>query len=279
MSLIRAQGVRVCRDGRAIVDGVSLTLDCGEVVGLIGPNGAGKSTLLRALLGLITLDGGHCELRDRALSSWSIAARARQLAYLPQNQEHHWSLRADKVIELGRSPHLGLWRRLAARDREAIARAVASTEVEGLLERSLHTLSGGERARVNVARILASEAPVLLADEPIAALDPYHQLHIMEIFARHAQRGGSVMVVLHDLNYAARFCDRLLLLHHGRLVVAGRPAEVLQAATLREVYGIETRWLEQHGQSTLITLGRSCKQHPFSRLSALVPPPSDSSSA
>ncbi len=262
MSLVRAENAVVLREGRAIVDRVSLELTGGEMVGLIGPNGAGKSTLLRALLGLVALDGGRCELQGRSLDSWPIRQRARLLAYLPQNNEHHWPLRAGKVIEMGRSPHLGLWGRAGAEDRRAVQQAIALAEVEELTERTLNTLSGGERARVNLARVLASRAPGVFADEPIAALDPYHQLHIMEIFAQHAQRGGTVLVVLHDLNFAARFCHRLLLLDRGRLVVEGSPGDVLKPSTLRRVYGIDTRWIEKDGETALTTLGRSCDHHP-----------------
>jgi iron complex transport system ATP-binding protein len=208
------------------------------------------------MLGLVKLDAGHCRLGERSLAQWSLRERARQVAYLPQQGESHWPLSVSKVIEMGRTPHLSPWRRPGMEDRQAIADAVALTEVEALLPRIVTTLSGGERMRVNLARLLASRAPLLLADEPIASLDPYHQFHIMEIFAEHARSGGTVLVVLHDLNYAARFCDRLVLLDNGKRAAEGKPRAVLQTARLQQVYGIETRWIEDGELSVLVPTGR-----------------------
>ncbi len=261
MSTLTVEQARVVRNDKAIVDGVSLRLAAGEVVGLIGPNGAGKSTLLRAMLGLIKLDNGHCQLAGRNLSRWTLRQRARQLAYLPQQGESHWPLTVSRVIEMGRMPHLSPWQRPGARDRQAIAEAVEKTEVEDLLTRVVTTLSGGERMRVNLARLLASQAPILLADEPIASLDPYHQFHIMEIFSEHARSGGSVLVVLHDLNYAARFCDRLVVLDKGEQVAQGSPREVLQPDLLRRVYGVDTRWVEDGDLSIIVPMGRYRSHH------------------
>jgi iron complex transport system ATP-binding protein len=261
MTLLSVEQGRVLRNGNAIVDGVSLELAAGEVVGLIGPNGAGKSTLLRAMLGLIDLDAGRCLLQGRELRHWPIRERARRMAYLPQDAESHWPLSVSRVIAMGRLPHLAYWQRSGAVDREAIARAVKLTEIEDLLDRVVTTLSGGERMRVNLARLLASEAPLLLADEPIASLDPYHQFHIMEIFAEHARAGGCVLVVLHDLNYAARFCDRLVLLDAGKRVAEGLPREVLQPEQLRRVYGVDTRWIETGDISFILAIGRYRRHH------------------
>jgi iron complex transport system ATP-binding protein len=187
--------------------------------------------------------------------------RARHMAYLPQNAESHWPLTVLRVIEMGRLPHRSWWQQLGPQDRRAVTRAVQLTEVEGLLERVVTTLSGGERMRVNLARMLASGAPLLLADEPIASLDPYHQFHILEIFAEHARSGGSVLMVLHDLSYAARFCDRLVLLDDGRLAAEGSPREVLQPELLRQVYGVDTRWVESGQLSFIVPIGRHRQHH------------------
>ena len=260
MTLIAVESGRVLRNGKAIVDRVSVELAAGEVVGLIGPNGAGKSTLMRAMLGLIELDSGRCLLQQRELRRWPIRERARHMAYLPQNAESHWPLTVSRVIAMGRLPHLGYWQQPGPEDRAAIERAVRLTEVEDLQQRVVSTLSGGERMRVNLARLLASQAPLLFADEPIASLDPYHQFHIMEIFAEHARTGGSVLVVLHDLNYAARFCDRLVLLDAGQCVAEGLPSQVLQAELLRSVYGIDTRWIEDGELSFIVPVARH-RQH------------------
>jgi iron complex transport system ATP-binding protein len=183
------------------------------------------------------------------------------MAYLPQNAEAHWPLGVARVIAMGRLPHLSYWQRPGAADREAIDVAVQLTEVEDLLDRVITTLSGGERMRVNLARLLASGAPLLLADEPIASLDPYHQFHVMEIFAQHARSGGTVLVVLHDLGYAARFCDRLVLLDHGKSVAQGAPADVLQPELLRQVYGVDTRWIGSDGESYIVPVGRYRDHH------------------
>ncbi len=261
MNHIAVEQARVVRNGVAIVDGVSAGLRAGEVLGLIGPNGAGKSTLLRAMLGLVQLDAGSCHLQGRLLGQWSMRERARRMAYLPQNTESHWPLLASRVVALGRLPHLSYWQRPGPEDQRAIERAVELAEVEHLLDRVVTTLSGGERMRVNLARMLATGAPSLLADEPIASLDPYHQFHIMEIFAEHARGGGSVLVVLHDLNCAARFCDRLLLLDHGNSVIQGPPCDVLQPDILRRVYGIDTRWIDSEGLPLLASLGRHRSHH------------------
>ena len=261
MTPILLEQAKVVRNGVAIVDDVSVQLQPGEVLGLIGPNGAGKSTLMRAMLGLVQLDGGHCRLQGEPLGRWSMRERARLMAYLPQNTEAHWPLLAARVVALGRLPHLSFWQRPGAGDQQAIDRAVELAEVEDLLDRVVTTLSGGERMRVNLARLLATGAPTLLADEPIASLDPYHQFHIMEIFAEHARGGGSVLVVLHDLNYAARFCDRLLLMDRGRSVIQGTPCEVLQPKILRRTYGIDARWIESDGVTLLAPLGRHRSHH------------------
>ena len=261
MTHIEIERARVVRNGVAIVDDVSVTLQPGEVLGLIGPNGAGKSTLMRAMLGLVSLDAGSCHLQGRRLGRWSMRERARRMAYLPQNITSHWPLLASRVVAMGRLPHLSYWQRPGPRDQQAIDRAVELAEVEDLLGRVVTTLSGGERMRVNLARLLATGAVSLLADEPIASLDPYHQFHIMEIFAEHARSGGSVLVVLHDLNCATRFCDRLLLMDRGKSVIQGSPDEVLQPDILRRVYGIDARWIESEGLSLLAPLGRHRSHH------------------
>lgn len=261
MTLLAVEKARVVRNGRAIVDNFDFELAAGEMVGLIGPNGAGKSTLLRAMLGLISLDAGRCQLGGTDLQQCSLRQRALQMAYLPQNSEPHWPLHVSRVVEMGRLPYQSFWRRPAPQDSEAIDRAVLKTELEDLMDRVVTTLSGGERMRVNLARMLASGAPILLADEPIASLDPYHQFHIMEIFAEHARAGGAVVVVLHDLNYAARFCDRLVVMDRGARVASGLPRQVLQPELLQQVYGVNTRWIEDGELAYIAPVGRHRDHH------------------
>jgi ABC-type cobalamin/Fe3+-siderophores transport system ATPase subunit len=252
VSLLSADGIAVSIDERPLLAGIGLRLERGELVGLIGPNGAGKTTLLRVLANLQAPDTGAVRLDDTPLARISPQQLARRVAYLAQGAPAHWPLRVDKVVALGRLPHLAWWQQPAAADRAIVERAMAQAEVTHLRERSITTLSGGERMRVLLARIFAAEPELILADEPVAALDPYHQLHVMELLRERARGGGSVVAVLHDLNLAARFCDRLVLLDGGRLVCAGSAADVLSEENLRTVYGVAARVFEHEEGATAI---------------------------
>ncbi len=232
MTMLETQGVCITLGGRKVLDNVGLRVGGGEMLGLLGPNGAGKTTLLKVLAGLtgparVLLDG-----TDAGLLTPS--QRARAVSYLPQGNDVHWPMPAIDVVALGRHPH-GPGN---ARDRDAIARALAETDSHSVAHRPVNTLSGGERARVLLARALAVEAPVLLADEPVAHLDPGHQLQVLALLRRRAEAGDAVVVVLHDLALAARFCHRVLVLDQGRVVADGRPAATLDDALLAGVYGI-----------------------------------------
>lgn len=241
-TLLHAEHLGIERNGRRILDDVGLSLGAGEVLGLIGPNGAGKSTLLSMLAGL-RAGSGVVQLNGRPLADIARRDVATQIAYLPQSHAVQWPLKVRRVVELGRLPHLPWWRRGNDGDATVIEQALRNAEVDHLADRVVTTLSGGERTRVLLARVFATQANIILADEPVASLDPYHQLHVMELLQQHARNGGAVVVVLHDLTLAARFCDRLLLLHHGRVAASGAVTDVLRAATLAQVYGIETAML------------------------------------
>lgn len=237
---LEARNITVTAHGRAIVDDAGLSLAPGELVGLIGPNGAGKSTLLRALLGISPRDTGSVTLNGQDFGAMPAPARARAIAFLPQDRRVEWRLTAHDVVMLGRYPHQAGFGGPTPVDREAVARAIAAVEGESLLDRPISVLSGGERTRILLARALAVEAPLLLADEPIAALDPYHQLHVMEILQARARArsGAGVLAVIHDLTLASRFMDRLILMNAGRIIANGPPTAVLTPQNLTQTYRI-----------------------------------------
>jgi len=230
--------VTVRLGGKTVVERANLTLSRGEVVALVGPNGAGKTTLIRALAGLLPAEGGIA-LEGRPLGSYSARERARGIAYLPQGHVFHWPLPVASVVALGRHPHGDAWSPASEADRAAVQRALNATGIDGLADRSIVTLSGGERARVALARALATEAPVLLADEPTASLDPRHQLTVMELL-RQGARHGAVLAIVHDLLLAARFADRVIVMDRGRLVADAPPKEALTPDRLADVFGVAT---------------------------------------
>nr|WP_280519020.1 ABC transporter ATP-binding protein [Shinella curvata] len=224
--------------GRRVVDGVSLTAGKGSFTGLIGPNGAGKSTFLRACLGLVPASGA-IRLDGTDLSALRPAQRARHLAYLPQEREIAWAMSVEAVVALGRLPHHARFAAPSQRDKAATEAALTRMDLCAFRHRAVTSLSGGERARVLIARALAQETPVLFADEPLAGLDPQHQIALMRLFRELAAEGRIVVASMHDLTLAARWCDRLLLLEGGHAHAEGRPEDVLTARTLEDVYTVE----------------------------------------
>lgn len=225
--------------GRPILAGVDLSLRRGEFVAMVGPNGAGKTTLLRALAGLVPATG-DLTVDTSHIARLSLAERARRIAYLPQGHVFHWPMQVADIVALGRLPR-GAGADLSAADRAAIARAMEATGIAAHAERPVTTLSGGERARVALARVLATEAEIILADEPTASLDPRYQLIVLGILKRHAEAGGTVLAVLHDLGLAARQASRLIVLDHGRIVADGQPREVLTKARVAETFGVNAQ--------------------------------------
>ena len=243
---VDAASVRI--EDATILEHVSLVLHPGEIVGLIGPNGAGKSTLLKAIAGLLPLSNGAVRYDGAPASQTRLA---RRLSYLAQDGEVHWPLRVDEVVRLGRLPHRTPFAGESAGDRAAIERAMALAEVARFRARAVRSLSGGERMRVLLARALAVEAEVLLADEPVAAVDLLHQLRIMDLLRQVGQAGKCVVVVLHDLALATRFCTRLVLLAEGRKMLDGAPAD-LTDAIIRRAYGVSTLRGEHLGQTFVL---------------------------
>lgn len=235
---LQARSVSVVRAGRTLVDHVSLHVSSGELVGLIGPNGAGKSTLLSVLAGVEEDYRGDVLLNEFPLRSLAPAQRARTMSWVEQLGAVHWPITVERLVMLGRIPHLPAWASPGETDRNAVDAALVMCDCEHLRLRKVNTLSGGERSRALLARALAAEPAMLFADEPIATLDLGHQLQTMELLKFVAHHGKAALVVMHDLSLAARFCDRLFLMHEGRLVASGTVAEVLSPANLADVYGV-----------------------------------------
>ncbi len=235
---LEAKRISVAIKNCRIVADVSLDISAGEMVGLIGPNGAGKSTLLKAMLGIRPRSAGSITLDGQDFLSLPGRERGRHVAFLPQERRVEWRLPAYDVVMLGRYPHRPAFGGPTAEDRAAVDRALEAVDGKALAGRPVAVLSGGEKSRILLARALAVEAPILLADEPIAALDPYHQLHVMEILKERAKSGLGVLAVLHDLAFAMRFMDRLVLMNAGAIVANGKPAQVLTPESLATVYRI-----------------------------------------
>lgn len=249
--MLAAQDMRVALGRRAVVRGVSATFGAGQFVGILGPNGAGKSTFVRALLGLLPFDG-QVTLDGTDLSALPRAAVAQRVAYLPQGQVLHWPVTVERLVALGRLPHLAPWSRMSDVDRAAIEQAMVRADVTALAKRTATELSGGERARVLLARALAVGADALVVDEPLASLDPAHQIEGMELLRAEADAGGLVIAVLHDLTLAARFCDRVLVMADGAVAADGAPGDVLTAELLADVYGVTALF----GEGFLVPMSR-----------------------
>ena len=251
-ALLTARDLSVILGGRAVLNNVSLSLSSGHLVALVGPNGAGKTTLLRALAGLVPSDG-VIHVGGDALSSLSLRERARRFGYLPQGHVVHWPLPARDIVALGRYPHGATDpARLTPKDAEAVLRAMQATDVVEFAERRVTELSGGERSRVALARVLAVEAPVILADEPTASLDPRHQIDVMRNLRHAADNNALVMVVTHDLGLAARFADTVLVLSEGRLVSQGNPAEALSEQVMADVFRISAYRAEYQREAVIV---------------------------
>lgn len=249
--IVAARNLTLVRGGAPVVRDLSLTARPGEMLGLIGPNGAGKTSVLRALCALDPIAAGSVTYGGRATSDLGRAALGRAVAYLAQNGRIHWPMRVEEVAALGRLPHG------RAEVDAAATRAMAAADILALRGRTTGSLSGGERARVLLARALAVEAPVLLADEPVAALDPYHQLQVMEALREAARAGAAVVAVLHDLTLAARFCDRLLLMKNGQAVAEGAPGLVLQPEQIADAYGVTVETGTRHGEPFILPWRRT----------------------
>jgi iron complex transport system ATP-binding protein len=224
-----------------LVDQASFALRQGEFVALLGPNGAGKTSLIRASIGLQPAQGGLSLLGSNPVQDLSPAERARQVAYLPQIRPLAWPNAVRDVVSLGRFSHGAALGRLKGIDAEAVDRALESCGLSKLARRRTDTLSGGELARVHCARAFAAEAPLLIADEPIAALDPRQQFRILDLIRDYVDRGGGALVVLHDIQLAARYASRMIWMKDGRVAADGSPEETLTVARMKDIYGVTAR--------------------------------------
>jgi iron complex transport system ATP-binding protein len=238
VSALAFENVAAGYGARKALDDVSAQFAAGRVTGLVGPNGAGKTTLLRVALGFLKAEQGGVTVLGTPLGDWSREALARRIAYLPQSAEAHWPILARKLVALGRMPYREFLAPLGAEDNDAVDAALSRCDASQFAARRMDELSAGERARVLLARALATQAPILLVDEPAAHLDPAHQLQLMELLREEAARGAAVIVTLHDLSLASRFCDELVVLKAGRAVAQGAPADALSDAVLADTFGI-----------------------------------------
>ena len=257
MNGLRIQSLEVELGKRLALSSIKAAFLPGRLHAILGPNGAGKSTLLRALVGIEPTIRSEIYLGDQPLSALSRRQRARSISYLPQSQVVHWGMTARRVVALGRLPYTHGHTRLSAGDEDAITRAMTDTDTLGFANRPIDQLSGGERARVLLARALAVDALILLADEPLAALDPGHQIDVMRLLRNQARRGKTVITVLHDLTLASRYCDTALVLEEGRMANAGAPEAVLTPELLARVYGITALRQAEDGRTILYPNGRA----------------------
>ncbi|MCL3882323.1 ABC transporter ATP-binding protein [Marivita sp. GX14005] len=233
MSLLHVEDLTVRRGECPVVDRAGFAVRAGECIGLIGPNGAGKTSLLRGALGLLPFEGAS------DLAALSPRERAARVSWLPQRREIAWPMSVERVVALGRLPYLARGARLGPEDRSAVDAALRRMGLEGFRHRIATQLSGGEQARVLIARMLAQDTPLLMADEPIAGLDPAAQIATLDEFRALAAEGHGIIVSLHDLSLAARYCSRLLVMQAGRIVADGPPREVLTSALLSRVFHLK----------------------------------------
>lgn len=249
---IAADRIAVALGKRTVLADVSFELAPGCLTAIAGPNGAGKSSCLRALAGLLTPVHGTVTIDGMPLDSTDRQRRARSIAFLPQSRVVHWPLTVERTVALARSPHDGAG---ADASRAAVDRALAEMDVERFRDRPVTELSGGELARVLMARVLAQETAIVLADEPTAGLDPGHQLALMEKLAALASRGHTVVIAMHDLSLAARYCGRILLMREGQVIADGTPDEVLTPGHLAAAFGIEARISRIDGVPVVLPVG------------------------
>ncbi len=244
---LKMENARVELGERDVLKGVSASFQSGALTGVIGPNGAGKTTLLRALAGLLPAKTGNISLDGEPIESFDRKETARRVGYLAQKQEIAFPFRVDETVMMGRYPHQGRLSPETEADREAVDASLRDVDAADLSRRAINELSGGELQRVLIARTLAAQTPVLLLDEPFANLDVRHCLDILAILRAQAREGRTVVVSVHDLNLAHRFCDHLLLLHQGEILISGNPRSVLKPEFIEQAFEVRAQILSVNG--------------------------------
>lgn len=244
--MLLAQDITLIRGGAAVLDDVSAQFESGQITAICGPNGAGKSSLLMALAGLLEPAQGAVSLAAEPLADMHPQSRAQRIGYLPQEAEVAWDVAVENLVRLGRLPH---------RDRgdEAVEAAISALDLENLRHRPASQLSGGEKARALLARVLAGEPQWILADEPLAALDLAHQQVLLRHLRAAAAQGTGVMLVLHDLATAMNHADRVIVLRKGQCVADGPPEQALAAEVIADVWGVKARWIGESSARALVT--------------------------
>ncbi len=240
--LLSANSLSLSYNGHNVVEGFNLIIPPRTIVGLVGPNGSGKTTILRALAGLIEPRSGTALVQGKSASRLDKRLRARQIGWVPQQESAAWPLTVAEVVRLGRAPHRGWLMPFTTEDMDIVECALARADLLALKHRPVNKLSGGEFQRVLIARVLAQEPEALLLDEPTASLDIHHQIQVLDLVRSLVQEKGlSVVMAIHDLNLAVRYCDQLVLLNRGKQVSAGTPEEVLTPENLHTVFGVDAR--------------------------------------
>lgn len=253
---LQADALTLTLGGSKVLSAVDATFSRGQVTAILGPNGAGKSSLLACLAGLWTADSGSVQIDGAPRSSLNRRLLAQKIGFLPQTADIHWDIDVETLVFLGRFPHRGRWGD-SEPDHAAVEAAMLATDIGHLRHRQVNLLSGGERGRVLLARVLAGTPEWLLADEPLASLDPAHQLDVLDCLRQIAAQGAGVIVVLHDINQAARVADRVILMKGGCVIAHGAPDEILTRPLLARTYGVKTRLHRmQDGQRFIVTTGR-----------------------
>jgi iron complex transport system ATP-binding protein len=248
---ITTQNLSVKLGTAMVVQDAGLTFQRGRVTAILGPNGAGKSSLVRALCGLMPPTAGSVRIDGHDLSTLALLERAKRIGYLPQDSQPSWAITAQEMVEIGRLPHRSRFAAPNAADQDAVEQAMRDTETLALADRRIDTLSGGECARVKIARVFASNCDWIIADEPLANLDPPHQRDLLALFKQAAKTGKGVILVLHQINAAARVADDILILKSGSVVASGPSQDVLTSEILESTFGMPFERVA-HGDSFAI---------------------------